>query len=151
MDGYKTSGHWQKLVCTETPATITRQSGSNIVTLVLDPDHPDNFADFKKATITLNSSLGLSVNSIGMFLSFFKTSLSVLRITLQILQKVISRSRTLINLSTKVYAQTGPATVLFSTSPITLLKIGLALCVPCPDLLIDACTDIIIFWGSVHA
>jgi hypothetical protein len=150
MDGYQTSGNWQKLVCTETPAAITRQPGSNIVTLILDPDHPENFPDFKKATITLNSQLGLSVYSLSMFFFVFKTSLS-LRITLQMLQKVILRSRTLINLSTKAYAQTGPATVLFSTSSITLLKIGLALCVPFLDLLIDACTDIIIFWGSVHA
>ena len=138
-------------MATETPATITRQPGSNIVTLILDPDHPDNFAEFKKATITLSSRLTLSLSSIGMFLSFFKTSLSVLRITLQMLQKVISCSRTHINLSTKVYAQTGPVTALFSTKTITLLKIGLALCVPCPDILIDTCTDIIIFWGSVHA
>ena len=59
-------------MATETPATITRQLGSNIVTLILDPDHPDNFAEFKKATITLSSSLTLSVSSLSMFLSFFQ-------------------------------------------------------------------------------
>jgi hypothetical protein len=66
MDGYRTSGHWQKLDCTETPATITRQPGSHFVTLILDPDHPENFSDFKRAVFVLNI-LGLSVNSLSTF------------------------------------------------------------------------------------
>ena len=71
MDEYEYNGNWQALNATQTPASITRQSGANTITMVVDPDHPDNFPSFKKATIPLSIDLTLSLNSIGTL--FFQT------------------------------------------------------------------------------
>lgn len=127
--GYESSGHWQELEATETSATLTRHAGSNVVTLTVDPKHPHNFPNFKKATIPLSSSLGLSISSLSTYLSPRHPCRCWLKVTLQMLPLALSRSRTVIDLLAKAYAQTGQLTALFSTRMITLLETGLALCV----------------------
>ena len=70
MDGYQYYGTWQELNATQTPAAVTRQSGSNNITVILDPDHPKNFPDFKKAIVPVSGDVNLSLSSIGTLFFF---------------------------------------------------------------------------------
>ena len=67
MDEYKSSGPWWERSVTQTPAMITRQPGSNTITMVFDPD--SSSSGFTKATFPLGNDLTLSLNSLGTIFS----------------------------------------------------------------------------------